>query len=99
MVQINEENTAKPEARCTMTYFAREYLWCETERLLCCAKLSFHLHLFETEGNGRLYGETERNGRIRTGPNLNRDSFSSLIFTKFVIFPPTTILFIILCRI
>ena len=30
MVQINEEDTAISEARCTMTYFAREYgsvLW------------------------------------------------------------------------
>jgi len=26
MVQINEENTAKSEARCTMTYFEREYI-------------------------------------------------------------------------
>ena len=25
MVQTNEENTAKSEARCTMTHFAREY--------------------------------------------------------------------------
>ena len=28
----------------------------------------FYLHFFETEGNGHLYGSTERNHCIQTGP-------------------------------
>jgi len=40
------------------------------EQLLCCAKWPFRLQIFKTEGNGRLYEETERNRRNRTGPKL-----------------------------
>jgi len=53
------------------------YLWCETERLLCCAKRLFCLLLFETEGNGHLYCIGQRNGTVASKQALNTILYES----------------------
>ena len=74
---ISCDGSAKPPFRFEMDLWRSfsktvdfDRFWTERSFSSKCAKRQFRSEFFERKGNGRLYGATERNGCIQTGPKV-----------------------------